>query len=289
MKDLVRKAGFVYKPTTKKQWVSGSKKATVRFGAVPLMPGGHGWGAYRPADELQNKNGVESYACTVFGSLKTWITLSNYLGYDLPKDCAERFSAIMAGIVPPGANPHDVCESIRTWGVVNQEALPFDDSIHSTTDFYHPNPMDEGIVAEAKKIVQKYEFGHEYIFNDPPVGSRTMGKPALLKAALERGTVCISVYAWKFNGQYYYKDFGDTDEHWVHLLDYQEGEFWLIEDQYQPFLKRVAWDTDFQTAEVYFLQPNVSGIAPNDRSLLSSLLRTIQESLSRILLQLQTK
>lgn len=291
--DNKRKTGFVYKPTSSRQWHVGSKKATARFGSLSLMPGGHGWQQYRPLDELQDKNGISTYACTVFASLKAWITLSNFLGYSLPKDCAERFNAIMAGIIPPGANPHDVCESIRTWGVVNQSVLPFDSSIRTLEDFYHPNPMDEGFIAEAKKIVQRYELGHETIWNNAPNGISTPNKPALLKSALERGTVCVSVFAWKSNGQYYYKDLGDVDCHWVHLLDYVEGEYWLIEDQYQDaqgsFLKKIAYNTDFQTAELFFLQPNVSGIAPNDRNLLSSLLRQLQETLTRLVLQFKAR
>lgn len=287
------KRGFTYKPSPRRAWHAGSKKATARFGAAPLMPSGHGWANYRVGDELQRRGNVESYCCTVYASLKAWLTLYKYHNYGmsapLPLDCAERFNAVMAGIVPPGANPHDVCESIRTWGVISQSLLPFDDSIKTTDDFFKPKPMDEDLVAKAKKTVQAFDWGHEYIFNDAPNGSSTPGKPAMLKNALTRGTVCISMYAWKFNGQYYYKDVGDVDEHWIHLLDFSDGDYWLIEDQYPDeqgsFLKKIKWDTDFQTAELFFLQPNVSGIAPNDRSLLSNLIRLAQDTVTRLMLQ----
>lgn len=280
------KKGFQYKPTKKGQWFVGSKKATVRFGAQTLNPTGQ-WGEFVPAYEKQSQNGVEPYDCTVANSLKAWITLSNFLGFSLPKNASERFNAIMAQIKPPGANPHDVCESIRTWGMVNEDALPFNEDIKSIVDFYHPDPMDAGLIAEAKKIVQRYDLGHEYLFNDPPVGSRTPNKPAIIKSALSRGTVCASVYGWKTNADgLYYKSPGDIDEHWTMITGYVDGQYWVVDDSYEPFVKRLAWDFDSQTAEVYYLQPNTSGIAPNDRTLMQNLLRACIELVRLLRLKL---
>jgi len=282
--------GYVYKPTTPKQWVHGSKKATARFGAIPLMPGGHGWDAYIPSFESQNINNVESYACTVYGALKAWITLANKLGYDIPDNCSERFNAIVAGIVPPGANPHDVAESMRTVGMIENKYLPFDKKIKSTEAFYQPKPMPEELIAEAKKLVQKYEFGHETVFNDPQYGLRTLNKPAKLKEALSRGPVCVSVCAWKEDAQgYFYKDPTDLDQHWTFLVDYVEGEYWLVDDQYAPYEKKIRWETDFQTAEVYFLKENETGIAPADKTYFMKMLQQMAESLKRLLIILQSR
>jgi len=283
--------GFVYAPTPPKAWTLGSKKATVRFGATFLMPDGHGWKNYVPDYELQNINDVESFACTVYGALKAWITLSNYYGYSLPKNCSERFSGVMANLGPPGGDPHVSGEAVRQWGVIHNNLLPFDETIKSTFEFYQPKPMDEGFIAEAKKSVQKYEFGHEYVFNESPFAPRqNLNRPALLKYALARGPVCVSVHGWKKNADgVYYKETGDSDNHWTQLLDYKEGEYWLIHDQYKPFIKKVAWDTKFQTAQVYFLKENTSGLAPNDITYFQKILKQMSEMVARLALQFKSK
>lgn len=280
MKDNEVKTGFIYKPTQKHQWVAGSKKATVRFGAVALMPDGHGWGKYKPLEEPQSRR-FETSTCTVFATLKALITLATRYGYDFPKNCSERFSAIVAKVKPPGANPFDVAESIRTTGVIHESVLPFTDEMYDITQFFHPDPMDEGLVKEANKIVKRLDLGHEYLFN-----GKATNKSKLLREGLSRGTVCVSVHAWKQKDGIYYKEATDKDGHWVQLIDYKEGEYWLISDQYKPYEKKVAWNTDFQTAEVYFMKPNPTGLAPVERSYFSRILARISEALTRMLIRL---
>lgn len=273
--------GAILRPTKPGEWVAGDKKTTARFGAaVPLMPNGHGWGKYIPMFEAQSRGDIETYACTVFSQLKAWITLSNFLGYSLPKNCSERFNAIVAGITPPGANPQDVAESIRLNGVIADTLLPFDDSIHSTADYYHPSPMLPGYLAEAKKAVQQYELGHNILWN----GFTPLNKPQTIKNALAFGPVCVSVYAWNspVNG-IYHKNQGQEDEHFTFITDYVDGQYWIVDDQYAPFVKHLAWDFDFLMAKSYFLQVNSTGIAPNDRSRFQNLLRGAAEALKRLL------
>lgn len=86
-------------------------------------------------------------------------------------------------------------------------------------------------------------------------------KQELLKQALSRGTVAVSVNAWNLEGGYYVKR--GEDNHWVQLVDYEEGKWWLIYDHYEPVLKKVAWDTDFYSAKLYFLTKNPSGMPPH--------------------------
>lgn len=243
--------GFLYEPTQPDHWEMGQGKAGMRFGATALMKDGHGWQAYKPVTELQNRYGLETMACTVFGSLNAWETLAKFLGFnDFPSNCSDRFNAILAGITPQGGSPQTSAETIRKYGVIPEEVLPFSDNIHDWQEYYSPYPMDPAMITLGKTITNKFILGHEYVFN----GFR-VDKPGLLMKALERGPVCVSVYAWKMDGKtgLYFKTPADTDQHWVQLLDYEEGKSWLIFDQYEPFLKHVAWDTDFMTSKVYFL------------------------------------
>lgn len=285
--DNLPKIGFRYKPTPRKAWVAGSGKATVRYGALPLMPGGHGWKNYLPPHEAQSHNDIEPCDCTIIHSLRAWITAAKRQGFSLPDNASERFSAVMAGLRPPGGDPYVSNEAIRRFGMVHDDALPFDDTIKSLEDFYHPDPMLDGYKTEGKKVVQRYDLGHQYLFNDSPFRASIPGKQAIIKAYLERGPVCASVYAWKNNGEYYYKDQGDQDAHWIQIVDYKEGEYWEIDDSYTPYLKKLDWNFNFQTACVYFIKANETGIAPDDRDRLSVLLRQAKEWCLLILAKLK--
>lgn len=263
--------GFKFEPTAKDNWIRGSGKATKKFGARPLVFNGHGWGGYLPKSEKQSREfKFESMACTVYGSLNALETLANRLGYDdFPKNCAERFSAIMAEVTPEGNSPHKSLEAIRNFGVIQDSVLPFTDDIESWDEYYSPNPMTYEYIKLAESILRKFEIGHEYLFN----GSDGRDRPTLLIDGLTRGTVCISVDAWNKKGDMYVKK-GD-DNHWVMLVDYKDGEYWEVEDSYNPFTKKIPWDTDFQTAKVLFLQRNATGKLPREKSIIIQLIRQL--------------
>lgn len=246
--------GFQFEPTKPDHWVMGSGKATERFGGSALMPYGHGWQASKPEAELQSKNNFETMACTIFGSLNAWETLAKFLGFtDFPSNCSDRFNAIIAGITPQGGSPQGSAESIRKTGTIPEAVLPFSENIYDWAQFYSPDPMTQEYLALAKTITDKFILGYELVFNGVAAG-----KPNLLKSALARGPVCVSMFAWKINQATgnYFKASTDTDNHWVQVLDYVDGKYWIIFDQYEPFIKYVDWNTDFQTSMVYFLSRN---------------------------------
>lgn len=242
--------GFLPEPTQKDHWIVGSKKATKRFGAPELMPEGHGWKEHLPKKELQRRGSLETMACTVFGSANCWETLAKFYGYkDFPRDLAERYNAILSEITPEGGMPHKTCETFRQFGALPEEVLPFSEDIRTWDYFYAPQPMTEELKTLGKELARKFVFGHEWVFN----GQGTLAqKQQKLKEALSRGTVAVSVHAWKNDGKYYIKT--KDDNHWVQLVDYVEREYWLIFDHYNPVMKKVAWDTDFYCAKLHFLR-----------------------------------
>lgn len=243
--------GFVYQPTKPEHWIMGSGKATQRFGGGSLNPGGN-WEEWLPNPDAQSKNGFEPMDCTIAGALNAYETLARFHGFkDFPRKCSRRFSAKMAGISTMGGNPHDSAESIRKSGVVSEEQWPFSSDINTWDEFYSAIPSM--VIEIAKKSLDLFVFGHEYVFN-----GFALNKPALIKQALERGPVCVSVFGWRRGpDDIYFKEAGDQDQHWTEMsgsiVGYLENEYWNVLDTYPPFLKKVRWDTDFQTAEVYFL------------------------------------
>lgn len=249
--------GFIYRPPLENEWIQGSGRASKKFGATPLMLNGHGWRKYLPKSEKQRKNNLETMACTIFASLTGYEMLANRLGYkDFPQNCSERFSGVLADISLQGAVPHDSLEAIRIWGVIPESVLPFSENIHDWLEFYSPDPMSEDLIKLAEGLLRKYEFGHEYV----------MGGPEELKNALSRGPVCASVNAWNKEGVFYVKR--GPDNHWILIVDYKDGEYWEIEDQYLPFTKKVSWDTKFETKKLLFLKKNESGRTPQEKNYL---------------------
>jgi hypothetical protein len=276
--------GLTLKPIEKDQWVVGSKKATARFGAGEVKPDGD-WTKYDPERELQRKNGYETNGCVLFATGNALLALARFLKFDFPNSSSERYLGVMCRTNSVGTDPHFAAETIRfSSGIIPDNVLPWTDQ-RDFSHFYAPNPMYPEYIKLGQKTLRKYDLHHEWVWNgekDP------VKKRELLKAALKRGTVCVSVRAWEQQGTLYTKEKGAPDTHWVWLTKY-EGDTPIIRDQYYPFVKRLAPMYDFNVAKVYFMSPNTTGMAPCERDLITRLLNQIRESLIRIALKLNEK
>lgn len=233
-------------------------------GAPVLMPKGHGWGRFKPAAEFQHRNGFDSMNCSNYGTHNAWETLANFHGYeDFPKDCSERYSGVGTGTTRNGNTPHKVAETIRTTiGVIPESKLPFHENVTSWGGYYHPDPMSEDLLAIGKESLEKFDFGHDWVFARGLWDLSVSEKQEKLVYALERGTVAVSVVAWKWRTldsgeRRYIKAAGESDTHWCQLLDYKEGEWWLVYDHYDQVEKKLDWDYDFMFAKVYYLSRKI--------------------------------
>jgi len=251
----MKHTGYKPEPTAPDHYFLGSKKLTERYGAVILMPGGHGWKQYLPAPEDQSNRYIEPEDCTIANALKAWETVANKLkadgvlkDTDFPKNCSERFNAICANIGPEGGSPFTSANSIASNGVIPENVLPFDDKIRTWDEFYHPKPMTDDFKKLAEDCTKYINLQREWVFNDVS-GQITMSeKLEKIQAALERGVVCVSVYAWNdpVNGLYE-KSLGQSDCHWTLMYD-QDGVSKIF-DTYAPYYKDVF--QDFQSAILY--------------------------------------
>lgn len=216
-----------------------------------LMPTGHGWSAFKPVAELQNKNGFESMNCSNYGTCNCYETLAAFKGYeDFPKNCAERYTGVHTGTTPQGNDPHHVPEVIRTYcGVIPEVDMPFDDTIR-TWEGYYDRFAAGLLVPLGRAILKRFKFGHEWVINSPVWFG---GKPALLTNALKYGPVAVSVYAWNLHNGLYAKSDTDQDNHWVQLLDFVDGKYWIVYDHYDSVIKQLEWHYNFFAAKVYYL------------------------------------
>ena len=217
------------------------KKKQVQFGFVPskiesnhyVLGGGmvpkiilqpnRNWKDYLPKWESQI-NGYETYGCTVFGTLNAIETYFNRLSPG-QYDFAERFNYILAGIQPPGSDPHWVCEIVRKYGVIPQEELPMPGTYK---EFIQPNPMTVDKLRIGQDWKAKYSFQHEWVFTNTPSKENRI---ALIREALQYSPVAVSVTAW-YEDNGVFVDEGQPNNHWTLCYGIDDDGGLLIFDSY---------------------------------------------------------
>lgn len=247
----------------------GSGKARKVFGAQELMKQGHGWKEFLPSEEKQKRR-FETSFCTAYGTANAYETLARFHGIELVDDFAERYNGIIGKITKDGGSPHQVAETFRNFGVISETLLPFTDELKTWEEYASPNPMLEEFITLGQSVLRKYLFGHEWV----NIGEEDF-TPGKIIAALGRGTVCASVYAWKKGKNGIYEKAG-RDGHWAQIVDYVPNEYWLVFDTYEPHLKKYSWDAKFEQSKLYFLTENPSKALPHEIDYLKYLLRTGQ-------------
>lgn len=284
MTDIKR--GFIAEETLVQHYTFGSGRLTERFGAVALNPK-RDWEKYLPDGERQSNDQLETFACTVAGSLNAWETVANLLkkkgiihNSHFPKNCSERFNAILAGITPRGGSPFKSSESISKRGVILDEVLPFAENIWSWDLYYHPKPMTEALLKLGKETTKYVHLQYEWLFNDESEKIPLAEKRNRIAYALERGTVCVSMYAWKEKNGVYYKDPRDTDTHWTML--YTLDDYDRCFDTYVPFKKKIAPDTDYYCAMMYTMSPKTQSEIDAEERQINGLLSQVLGLLQRL-------
>lgn len=264
---MIKNYGLLIPEVTEDQYVLGGFSRVL---GELVNPSGD-WSSYLPVGERQAR-AFETFGCTVFGTLNALETLlrqrfGEYL------DAAERYPYNIAELKPPGADPHYIAEVIRKNKVIKEELLPFNDSIPTLEEFAKPRPMTQELLNEGKRFL--YDIRHEWCLRP---GTQHKKKKALLQEALKRGTVCVSVVAWKERNGRYYKEIGEQDGHWVQLVSY--GDHPIVNDSYPEsegdFLKDLEDGYDFGMAKVYYLDPSLT---PEQKNIFIQILELIKRIL----------
>lgn len=244
MKHLITKVephGLLESEIKPEDYIFGG---TTKMPDVILKPYGQ-WDSELPVKELQNK-GFETNACTVFGTNNCIETLHICLmGFE--KNWSERYLAIEGDVNPNyGGYPEKVIEAARQKGMLLEDRLPFDETVKTRAQFYSPKPMIEPYISEAKQWLDDYEVLHEWV---SPV------TPEVLKEALKRSPIGISVWAWSYDPQtgYYVNPGKEQSNHWVMLYGYVDGQYWKIYDHYNNDKKKLCWNYPFGHAKKYYL------------------------------------
>lgn len=220
----------------------------------PVVNSSGDWMPYLPDREPQKKNGVETFACTVYGTLSA-IEEAVYKATGSIVNYSDRYIANVAkrsGILDPnvGADPHKIAELIRTIsGNIREDRAPWTDDIKTTGQYYALGDEIFQLLKEGPAWYDEWELNHKWVFT----GGTPQEKREKLQDALTKGTVCVSVDAWmKINGLYY-KPKGSIDNHWVSLVQAHNTDPYKVFDSYDTFVKDLDPLYDFGMGKVYFL------------------------------------
>ena len=237
------------------------------------------WLLYLPEGEYQARN-FETFGCTVWATLNALETLLSFK-FRIKVNFSDRFIYNLAQVVPPGADPHDIIEIIRKNGL-KKEDLVYPETLE---EFAKPRPPSKEDLLEAKRFLDDYVINHKWVWNN---NSNPQTKKTLIQEALKKGTVCVSVVAWKERNGKYYKEMGENDTHWTHLVNY--FDFSKVNDSYPEsegdFIKDLENNYDFMRAKVYFLRKKTE---EEKKAELNGLLELLKRALLWLTLLLKRK
>lgn len=258
----IKDHGFIAPVIERDHYILG---AANEYANAPIINEKGNWNSYKPPAELQNKNGLETSNCSNYGTHNALETLGDFHKFDdFPSNLSERYSGVLTETTEQGNDPHKVIEKIRNEiGGIAEEMLPFGPDIDSWKKYYWPKPMQNAYINVGRKLITKFKIGHEWVFL---LQGTPAQKAAKLEYALKRGTVCVSVLAWKRRGGLYWKDVGESDNHWCQLLRRNSNGTWRVYDHYDGYEKDLESGYDFGFAKVYYLRRYAPGEIPEKKS-----------------------
>lgn len=203
------------------------------------------WGDFLPQYEPQFNEIYDSTGCTVWGTQNALEILMKYITGE-EYNFSERYNYILAGIRPPGADPHFVSEIFRRYYVIADYLLPF---MATYEEFLRPDPMTTDLLAKGQEF--PYEIGHEWVFNSPQTKEARIAK---MKECLTYSPLGISVTAWIYDDESEtFIDNGMANTHWCVCFGWND-KGWLIFDSYNQSVKTVSYDHNIQMCKRYYLK-----------------------------------
>lgn len=222
------------------------------IGTLDINPSGQ-WDDFLPKNENQFNGNFDSMNCSAYGTLHALSTLNNFL-YAESIDYSERYTGITDENTPTGNSPHKVAETIRSVGVINESDLPFTKDIYSWDNYYSPKPMTSIYLSKGQNWLKLNDFKHEWVYSSSSL--KAVDSVPLMKAALKRSPLGISVAAWYTNNgsdDVYVKPIGTTENHWVTCYGWDDVKrAWKIFDSYDNTHKLYSFDADISMAKMYW-------------------------------------
>lgn len=238
--------GFIAPEITRDNFVFGSVGIP-----LPVIKEDGDWSKHLPQEEQQHYTGFDTYGCTVYATTNAIETLENFL-YGIKSNHSDRYVYNDVGIEPPGSDPHLVATHIRGAGLIDQQELPNETA--NFEEYKTPRPLPVSLRIKGQQWLNKQMLGHQWLWTSKPDNDTRL---KLLKEALTKGTVCVSVSAWYQDDKgLFYSPKGSLNGHWTFIYKIDDTGIYVF-DSYRDaktgtFLKKLTLDHDIQYAKVYY-------------------------------------
>lgn len=241
MNTVILKKNFIYPVIPKTAFKFGANN----FPSAALRPDGD-WRNFRPLEEYQNKNGVESSACYIYAQSHAIATLQEEQFGLLDQDYSDRFNAYLSGGTTDGGDPLAGAESMRKLhGMIPESLLPFNNEIKSWSDFHSFKGGTESLLKKkGREFLSNWKLNYDIVFQREDALGK---KLTLLREALKYSPCPISVYGVTNNGEYVEKPEWASDTHLVLAVYIDSDDCIWIFDTYAPVLKKLPpkYNSDF--------------------------------------------
>jgi hypothetical protein len=199
-------------------------------------------------NEKQSQNNTDSSACYIEAQQAVISGLLEYIYGIQDSNFSARFNALLSNGTPEGGDPIVGAKSIKKDGLIPEEMMSWKD-IYNFNDYHSWKGVDKDrCIAKGQEFKNQYDMSYKIVFEkDTPLKI----KYDSIREALKRSPVAVSVYAWLQNekGEYYKPD-GVSDTHLTTAicLFVDDSNRLYVRDTYEPFLKVIAPNTDFEFA-----------------------------------------
>ena len=228
-----------------------------KFGASvsgPVLREDGDWRGFLPPTEEQRIRGIESSACYIEAQQHAVATLIEAQFGILDENYSARFNALLSGGTEHGGDPVAGAYSMNHDGLILDSSMPFGNEIQSWKDFHSWKGVSKSECIKSGKDYLK-EWGLNYkieVEREMPLETKYL----ILKEALKRSPVPISVTAWFRQGDVYIKPKGMHDNHLVEAVFVDDQNRIYVRDTYDPFGKILSPNFDFEFAISWVARKN---------------------------------
>lgn len=201
------------------------------------------WSKYLTPDEEQARNGVEPSSCFVEANQAAIAILKEYQYGIKDENYSARFNALLADGTETGGDPLKAAYSIKKDGLIPQSMMDWKD-INSWEDFHSWKGVDKELcITKGQEEARQWDKKYYILFEKhDPIELKYL----LIRQALLRSPVPISVFAWAERDGKYYKPEGADDTHLVTgiCMGITDKNELIIRDTYKPFIKILEPNTN---------------------------------------------
>jgi len=235
-----------------------------RMPSIPYVENGD-WTPWLPVYEPQARF-FESSGCTVWGSLNCIETFMKRV-YGVEQNYSERFTYLNVPITPDtGADPHKTCETIRTYGLINERDLPM---TRTVARYLNRDDLTEAMYDKGERWLQQHEFRHEWLWNKRPANYIEV-----LKEALKTSPLGVSVTAWREVDGVFVSDNGGNNHFCMLFKIDDEGYPWIF-DSYDHTIKKLSKDHNIRRAKRFWVNRRLVRDMKKHVSVLQSILNSL--------------